>query len=294
MNWWECAEWRAFTVAVLAAPDDTTARLVAADWLDERGDATAAARAALIRRQAAAPDEPLLLTPGSGYAAAGFPEPAYARAAGLAVFVGWPRWAAFLPHRFNDDTVGPVFRLAPVTTCSTVGVCAYVAESGVQRPWRFTVNEGPENMLSGQCPDAFGPVMRRMARAGLNPHQEFYREAGLIPAPAFRHLPAAGGSRGRTTDRRTHWASADRCASEVLKAHWRAGREWAGQSPARAPDPNPVAVGMFVRRTHWRDQRGEDGELVVPPPAPSAADDPFSTDPLGPDREYPGPNAAAV
>ena len=41
-------EWEAFVSAIVAEPDDDTPRLVAADWLDEHGDAD---RAAFIRTQ---------------------------------------------------------------------------------------------------------------------------------------------------------------------------------------------------------------------------------------------------
>jgi len=52
MDWWKTSEWTAFCTAVRIAPDDPTPKLIAADWLQDRGSDSADRRAQLIRAAA--------------------------------------------------------------------------------------------------------------------------------------------------------------------------------------------------------------------------------------------------
>lgn len=96
------AEDIAFQRAILAAPDDTTLKLVYADWLQDRADP----RAWLVREQARG--DQLSTERPPGLSAAWFGEPA----AGLD-----PRWVAFMttlaqpffPIRFQDGEPGHPF-----------------------------------------------------------------------------------------------------------------------------------------------------------------------------------------
>lgn len=314
MNWWERSEWHAFTAAIIANPDDDTARLVAADWLDEQDYATASARAQLIRAQIAGTHLPFNLRPDT-YAGRGFPESPYSRTVGLRISRGWPLWAVFLPHRFTAKIVGPVFKLAPLTTCSTLGMCAaqsYSANIGGQIPSHFdtyTLNPGPESVVTGEY--SHGETLayyrareiRRLARSGANPHAEIYRRAGYIPAPIYEHLPTAGGpaaavQRSRIETRKDEYRSAIKTAYAVLEAAWKCGREWAGQ-PRRIKNKKVTvcaeAAWLFKSITHDRYTREtadanqyDDGEPRNLPPAPNEQLDPW--EPLARMKIQPAPN----
>lgn len=272
MNWYEAPEWLAFTAAIIKDPDDNTPRLAAADWLDEwanerkPGDASAARRAWLIRSQlVTGAVGPLELRPDR-YAAEGFTEPCLNRTAGLLIERGWPEWAVFFPHRFTAAVVGPVFRAAPLSTCSVLGACAYIAATITdgRRTVRYAVDGGPENDTDGivdTMSDLYGDqphIGRALSRAGRNPHVELYREPGLTPAPIYANLPMEGGAGGtRRPTRKSVYRTFDEVAAAVLKAGWYVGRSWAGQ-PRRingrtVPKPHPLAVAVFSRTTARMD-----------------------------------------
>lgn len=279
MKWWETTDWQSFTSQVVYRPNDSITRRVAADWLDDLGQPDASARAALIRDQIAGL-KPLLPLRPTDYAGNGFSEPAYLKCAGLLVDRGWPLWVQFLPYRFTAANVRPVFQLAPVTTCSTVNMCAYDAHGN-----RYRFHAGPEDEDTGESEiDGTdlrrGPV-RRMAERGLNAHAELYRGAGLIPAPIFRHLPARTGAGGQSQSvldqRRDEYSTIYKAALTALKAAWRCGRAWAGL-PDRI-NGHPVTPELYAVWTVVYDTLARQyNDTIVGatlPPVPDNATDPF-------------------
>ena len=263
MNWYEHPDWRAFSDRVVIAPDDDTVRLVSADWLDETGVPMAALRAAMIRAQCAG--EPGFgLRPG-GYAARGFAEPAYRPTAGLWIARGFPTWAVFFPHRFTPRTVAPVFRAAPLTTCSTLGMCAQLVPEtridrfGGRRPTEaFLFHMGPEDQDTGELENmaAIGAHTRRQAQSGRNPHADMYREPGYLPAPVYQSLPREGGAGGAVDrdERRDRYRRSGDAAVAALKAAWNVGRQFAGlklRVGRTVPKPLPAAVEAFMWRTQY-------------------------------------------
>lgn len=283
MNWYDKPEWLGFTAAVLKNPDDTTARVVAADWLDDQDEPTASARARLIREQCSCGRECLPLRPGE-YAREGLTEPAYQKTAALVVDRGWPLWAVFLPQCFNEHNVSPVFKLAPLTTCTTVGMNAEQShrQDGFRTVDIYLFHEGPEDcggFVSSQreLSQHFTPGrFQRLASAGVNLHAEIYREYGYVPAPIFQRLPTEGGAGGtRALRRRDQYPTAYAASFAVMRAAWQRGREWA-RLPSRVNRhiPKPEAFAVWTVALTTIGNRGR-AELDAPPPAPTLAVDPF-------------------
>ncbi len=309
-HWWEELDWRKLVEAVVRQPMEDTPRLVAADWLDEWAQAhyddTAAKRAAKIRSQingGPGTQLPTYLSPNE-YDTAGFPEHAYRGTQGLRIQRGWPSWAVFLPHEFTRNKVVPVFSIAPLTTISTVGMCAYQTHSrtnpfspgsttSTSTQTLFTFEPGPEDTQTGEIHDAArimfheglaGQNFRRMARRGLNPHAESYRQAGLLPAPIFYHLPArggAGGSVGHMEGRRREYTACEIAAASALKAAWLCAYRWSGSPKVHTnkgilrKTPQPIGEAGVLFRTetdfHYRDeQMAHGGTKTYPVQAPSS------------------------
>lgn len=274
-QWWDHPDWLAFSLAVTAQPDDNTPRLIAADWLDEQGDGYAAARAEVIRRQITGGRPlPLYLHPNE-FNRYGLCEPAYRGAQGLRLVRGWPDWAVILPQKFNSENVAPIFKIAPLSTLTTVGMSAYLThehQGTAETRTLFRFDYGPEDMHTGEAPDqAFGTDFRRLARAGLNPHGEIYRQAGMVPAPIFASLPdrgGAGGTRSHMNTRRREFLSCEQASATIMRAAWLCAWRWAGK-PRREVDgkslrtaPRPAHEAHEVIRIetdlHHRDERASD------------------------------------
>lgn len=280
MNWWEMPEWVGFTRSIIANPDDNTARLVAADWLDERDDLNAKVRAQTIREQVNGIRPFFPLRPGM-YTLAGFPETGLHAAAGLVIDRGFPVWAVFLPHQFRADTVGPAFMAAPLTTVSALGMCALHSHGSGGDVYSFF--EGPEHRHTGEFAgwDGYTVITRaeaiEMARDGRNPHAEVYREAGYIPAGVYVNLPFPKGNRAARQEQepQSDYPHIYEAAQVVLKAAWRCGRSWALQSDRigkREAQPEQYAVWTVIYDTLAR-QPGTDSPL---PPVPSCDVNPFT------------------
>lgn len=251
MNWSETPEWAAFCRRVVQFPHDHTARLVAADWLNDRDDATATARAELIRQQI---DKPASLRLNRDeFASRGFPESALSGARGLLIEGGWPVWAVFEPHRFYKALVAPVFRFAPLTTCTTIGAAAQMV-TRADDTIRFDFEEGPEDRADGAISDAAFGVLhsdgwsaRQIAERGLNPHVVKYRSFGRLPGPVFRSLPFSA------TTGTWHRSEYRRVADANLQAHrafWLCGRKWAElprvyRGQKKPPAPHDIARRLF-------------------------------------------------
>lgn len=172
MNWWDHPDWLAFAAQVAAEPKDDTRRLVAADWLDERGTELAGAAAARGRAELIR-----VMCRPEFTDAGGKPLPLWVDAARLADpwvrdgarslvsratqgtplagccevewFRGFPRTACFEPWHFNDRVVPPVMRAEPVLRVEV----AYVTPEGNELEpgadqWDWEC--GPEDAATGR------------------------------------------------------------------------------------------------------------------------------------------------
>lgn len=260
MNWWNRPEWAGFCAAVASSPADDTDRLVACDWLEERDDETAHARAAVIRAGCARNDRGLYVERhvqyGTNYRATypAFPEPVFRDLARFETVGGFPVGVTFYSWKF-DKGVALALRPFPVrradlwpfepdmanpdnpATAWDIGYQGPEGESGYgfrPKSWLTTVSAGA--IITPYVP-VWEDIQSGMERETIL--TRFYnRHTSFVPREVWAHLRR--GPRGGTIQ---SYRRAAKAYEAVAKATFLALLHMQGVNPT---DPRPPVANMPV------------------------------------------------